>query len=37
MAEIRYIVHAAGREKIEFKVVSMLAGQVEGTIELEQD
>jgi hypothetical protein len=37
MAEIRYIMHVAGREKIEFKVVSMLAGQVEGVIELKQN
>ena len=35
MAELRYIVRAADRERIEFEVVSMLAGRVEGTIELQ--
>jgi hypothetical protein len=34
MAEIRYIVRAAGRERIDFEVISMLAGRAEGTIEL---
>ncbi|MEK7992968.1 MAG: hypothetical protein AAB403_04095 [Planctomycetota bacterium] len=35
MAELRYIVRAADRGRIEFEVVSMLAGRVEGTIELQ--
>jgi hypothetical protein len=34
MAEARYVVHAPNRDRINFKVVSMLAGQAEGTIEL---
>lgn len=34
MAEVRYIVRAADRKRIDFEVVSMLAGRVEGTIEL---
>jgi hypothetical protein len=35
MAEQRYIVRAADRKKIEFEVVSTLAGRVEGAIELQ--
>lgn len=34
MAEVRYIVRAADRKRIDFEIVSMLAGHVEGTIEL---
>jgi len=34
MVEARYIIYAPGRKKIDFTIVSMLAGQVEGTIEL---
>jgi hypothetical protein len=34
MVEVRQIVQAPSRKKIDFEVVSMLAGQVEGTIEL---
>lgn len=34
MVETRYIIYAPGRKKIDFTIVSMLAGQVEGTIEL---
>lgn len=34
MAEVRYVIHAQNRNRINFKVVSMLAGQAEGTIEL---
>jgi len=34
MAESRYVVHAPNRDRINFKVVSMLAGQAEGIIEL---
>ncbi len=33
MVQARYIIRASRREKIHFKVVSMLAGQVKGTIE----
>ncbi len=35
MAELRYIVRAADRKKIEFEVISALAGRVEGIIELQ--
>jgi hypothetical protein len=34
MAEVRYVIHAPNRDRINFKVVSMLAGQAEGIIEL---
>ncbi len=37
MAEVRYVVHASDRDRIGFRVVSMLAGQAEGTIELAKD
>jgi len=33
MAEVRYVIYAPDRAGINFKVVSMLAGQAEGTIE----
>jgi len=34
MVETRYIIYAPGRKKIDFTIISMLAGKVEGTIEL---
>lgn len=34
MVQVRYIIRTTKRKKINFKVVSMLAGQVTGTIEL---
>ena len=34
MVEARYIIYAPGRKKIDFTIVSMLAGKVEGTIDL---
>jgi hypothetical protein len=34
MSETRYIIHAPENKMINYKVISMLAGQVEGTIEL---
>ncbi len=34
MAEVRYIIRAGDRKKVDFEVVSMLAGRDEGTIEL---
>ena len=34
MTEVRYIIHVPDRQNIEFKITSMLAGQVDGTIEL---
>jgi hypothetical protein len=34
MDEVRYIIQASNRKKIDFKVISMLAGQVSGTIDL---
>jgi len=34
MEEVRYIIRASGRRKIDFKIISMLAGQVSGVIEL---
>jgi len=33
-AKARYVIHAANRQEIRFQVVSMLAGRVEGTVEL---
>jgi hypothetical protein len=33
-AQARYTIHAANRREVRFQVVSMLAGRVEGTIEL---
>ena len=33
-AKARYTIHAANRREVRFQVVSMLAGRVEGTIEL---
>jgi len=37
MVEARYIIYAPDREKIGFEVISMLAGQVEGTINLDKN
>ena len=34
MVQVRYIIRSSKRKKIDFKVISMLAGQVNGTIEL---
>jgi hypothetical protein len=36
MVEARYILYAPDRKKIGFEIISMLAGQVEGTISLEE-
>jgi len=36
MVEARYIIYAPDRKKIDFEIISMLAGQVEGTINLEK-
>ena len=36
MVETRYIIYAPDHKKIGFEVISMLAGQVEGTIHLEK-
>ncbi|MBW7989441.1 MAG: hypothetical protein FVQ84_05400 [Planctomycetes bacterium] len=36
MVEARYIIYAPDRKKIGFEIISMLAGQVEGTINLEK-
>ena len=36
MVEARYIIYASDRKKIGFEIISMLAGQVEGTINLEK-
>jgi hypothetical protein len=36
MVEARYIIYAPDRKKISFEIISMLAGQVEGTISLEK-
>ena len=36
MVETRYIIHAPENKMIDYKVVSMLAGQVEGIIELSE-
>jgi len=33
-AKVRYTIHVANRQQVRFKVVSMLAGRAEGTIEL---
>jgi len=34
MTEVRYIIRAADHKKVDFEVVSMLAGRVEGTIDM---
>jgi hypothetical protein len=36
MAEVRCIVRATDRKKVDFEIISMLAGRVEGTIELQE-
>jgi Zinc carboxypeptidase len=36
MSEVRYIIRAAGRKKIDFEVVSALAGHLEGNIDLKE-
>jgi len=36
MVELRYIIYVPGRKKIDFEIISMLAGQIEGTINLEK-
>ena len=36
MVELRYVIYAPGRKKIDFEIISMLAGQIEGTINLEK-
>ena len=36
MVEARYVIYAPGRKKIDFKIISMLAGQIEGTINLQK-
>ncbi len=36
MAEVRYIVRTADHKKVDFEIVSMLAGRVEGTVELQE-
>jgi len=36
MVEARYIIYAPDRKKISFEIISMLAGQVEGTVNLEK-
>jgi hypothetical protein len=33
-AKARYTIHAANRREVRFQVVSMLAGRVDGTVEL---
>jgi hypothetical protein len=34
IAKVRYTIHVANRQELSFKVVSMLAGQAEATVEL---
>ena len=36
MKEVRYIIHAKDRKKIEFEVVSMLGGTVQASVELKE-
>ena len=36
MVELRYIIYAPGRKKIDFEIISMLAGTIDGTINLEK-
>jgi hypothetical protein len=36
MVELHYVIYAPGRKKIDFEIISMLAGQIEGTIYLEK-
>jgi hypothetical protein len=37
MVEVRYIVYVPDEKKIDFEVISMLAGQVKGTVELKKN
>ena len=37
MVEVRYIIYTPNGDKIDFKVISMLAGQIEGTIDLKKN
>jgi hypothetical protein len=37
MVEVRYIIYTPDGDKIDFKVISMLAGQIEGTIDLKKN
>ncbi|MBN1805884.1 MAG: hypothetical protein JW837_11595 [Sedimentisphaerales bacterium] len=37
MVEVRYIVYVPDEKKIDFEVISMLAGQVKGTIDLKKN
>jgi hypothetical protein len=37
MVELRYVIYAPGRKKIDFEIISMLAGQIEATINLEKN
>ena len=36
MVELRYVIYAPGRKKIDFEIISMLAGQIDGTINLQK-
>ena len=36
MKEVRYIIHAKDRKKIEFEVISMLGGTLQGSIEIKE-
>lgn len=36
MTEVRYVIYAPDRDKINFDVISMLAGQIEGIIDLKK-
>ena len=36
MIEVRYIIYVPEREKIDFEIISMLAGHVEGTVNLKE-
>jgi hypothetical protein len=36
MVELRYVIYTPSRKKIEFEIISMLAGQIEGTINLQK-
>jgi hypothetical protein len=37
MREVRVVVHAKGRKRIEFEVVSMLAGSIQSSVELKEE
>ena len=36
MVELRYIIYAPGLKKIDFEIISMLAGQIDGTVNLKK-